>query len=214
MRVSTNRQGEFGLGIDAQRATVQRHLQACGGHLNAEFVEVESGKFADRPVLTQALAHCRKHRSILLIAKLDRLGRNVAFVSSLMDAGTEFLACDAPYANRLMLHILAAFAEHERVVISERTKAALKAAKARGVKLGANGAVLAQQQRSDAVAFAVSVQREIASARLAGQSTLSEIAAHLNCRGVPARGGGHWHPTSVRRVLVRLEAPSDVSVVG
>lgn len=134
-RVSTDRQGLSGLGLDAQRATVLAHT--AKGELIAEYTEVESGKrHTNRPQLLAALSECRKRRATLVIAKLDRLARNVAFISALMDAGTEFIACDNPNANRLMLHILAAFAEHEAQAISSRTKAALHAAKARGVKLG------------------------------------------------------------------------------
>src|SRR4051794_1999837 len=134
-RVSTDRQGASGLGLEAQRATVLRHLAT--DQLAAEYTEVESGKkHTNRPQLLAALQECRKRRATLVIAKLDRLGRNVAFISALMESGAEFVCCDNPHANRLMLHMLAAFAEHEREQISQRTKAALAAAKARGVKLG------------------------------------------------------------------------------
>ena len=134
-RVSTSRQATTGLGLDAQRAVVLRHV--AGGQLVAEYTEIESGRrHINRPQLLAALVECRKRRATLVIAKLDRLGRNVAFISALMESSIEFVACDNPYANPLMLHMLAAFAEHEREQISQRTKAALAAAKARGVKLG------------------------------------------------------------------------------
>jgi DNA invertase Pin-like site-specific DNA recombinase len=134
-RVSTDRQGTSGLGLDAQRTAVLAH--AANGQLIAEYTEVESGKkHTNRPQLLAALAECRRSGATLVIAKLDRLGRNVAFISALMEGGIDFVACDNPYANRLMLHMLAAFAEHEREQISQRTKAALAAAKARGVRLG------------------------------------------------------------------------------
>jgi DNA invertase Pin-like site-specific DNA recombinase len=136
LRVSTERQGKSGLGIDAQRQAIADYLNGSHWTLAAEFVETESGKHADRPQLQAALAACRKHKARLIIAKLDRLSRNVAFVATMMDSTVEFLACDFPQANRLTLHILAAVAEHERRMISERTKAALAAAKRRGVKLG------------------------------------------------------------------------------
>lgn len=134
-RVSTDRQGINGLGMDAQRNTVLTHTAA--GQLASEYTEVESGKqHTNRPQLLAALAECRKRKATLVIAKLDRLGRNVAFISALMESGVEFVCCDNPHANRLMIHMLAAFAEWEREQISVRTKAALTAAKARGVQLG------------------------------------------------------------------------------
>jgi DNA invertase Pin-like site-specific DNA recombinase len=134
-RVSTDRQGISGLGLEAQKASVLAHTAT--GKLIAEFTEIESGrKHTNRPQLLAALAECRKRRATLVISKLDRLGRNVAFISALMESQIEFVACDNPHANRLMLHMLAAFSEHEREQISQRTKAALAAAKARGVVLG------------------------------------------------------------------------------
>src|SRR3954467_1869811 len=135
-RVSTDRQGQSGLGLDAQRSAVAGFVGARA--LIAEFTEVESGKRADRPQLAAALDLCRRQRAMLVIAKLDRLARNVAFIANLMESGVEFTAVDMPSANNLTLHILAAVAEHEREMISARTKAALAAAKARGMKLGGN----------------------------------------------------------------------------
>ncbi len=134
-RVSTDRQGWSGLGLEAQRATVAAHL-GHGQALKAEFTEIETGKRNDRPELIKALAECKKQRARLIIAKLDRLARNLHFISGLMESGIEFVACDVPGANRLMLQILAVFAEHEREMISKRTKEALAAAKARGCRLG------------------------------------------------------------------------------
>src|SRR5216684_5761135 len=141
LRVSTDKQGHSGLGIEAQRKAVNDYLD--GGHwqLLAEHVEVESGKRADRPQLQAALAHAKATGATVVIAKLDRLARNVAFIANLMESGVEFTAADMPMANRLTVHVLAAVAEHEREAISARTKAALAAAKARGQKLGnPNGA--------------------------------------------------------------------------
>ncbi len=135
-RVSTQRQGKSGLGLEAQQAAVKDHLNGGRWQLVAQITEVESGKRKDRPKLAEALKLCRVHGATLIIAKLDRLARNVAFVSALMDAGVEFEAVDFPQANRLTIHIMAAVAEHEAKAISERTKAALAAAKVRGVKLG------------------------------------------------------------------------------
>lgn len=134
-RVSTDRQGQSGLGLDAQHTAVMSHIT---GHseLIAEFTEIESGKKSDRPQLAAALAACKKQKAKLIIAKLDRLARNVAFIANLMESGVEFIAVDNPHANKLMVHMLAAFAEHEREQISKRTKEALAAAKVRGIPLG------------------------------------------------------------------------------
>ena len=139
LRVSTIRQGESGLGLGAQRQAVARHV--ASGRLLAEFVEIESGAKNDRSQLVAALAHAQATGATLIIAKLDRLARSIAFIANLMEAGIDFIAADLPSANRLTIRVLAAVAEHEREVISARTKAALAAAKARGVKLGnPNGA--------------------------------------------------------------------------
>ncbi len=134
-RVSTDRQGRSGLGLEAQQQAVCDFL-ARRGDIIESFTEIESGRKDDRPQLAAALDTCRKHKATLVIAKLDRLARNVYFISGLMESGVEFVAVDMPEANRLTIHILAAVAEHEREAISQRTKAALKAAKVRGVKLG------------------------------------------------------------------------------
>ena len=134
LRVSTTRQGESGLGLDAQVAMITRHVGS--GTLIKTFTEVESGKRCDRPQIAAALAMCKETGATLVVAKIDRLSRDLAFIANLMKAGVDFVACDMPHANRLTLHILAAVAEDEAVRISERTKAALAAAKARGVVLG------------------------------------------------------------------------------
>ena len=136
LRVSTDKQGRSGLGLEAQRAAVEAHAAATNGAIVAEFVEVESGRKTKRAQLDAALAACRARRAVLLIAKLDRLARNVAFVCRLMEAGVEFIAADLPTVNKLTIHILAAVAEEEARTTSARTKAALAAAKARGVRLG------------------------------------------------------------------------------
>jgi DNA invertase Pin-like site-specific DNA recombinase len=202
-RVSTARQGASGLGLDAQRTAVERHT--AGGELVAEFTEVESGKRSDRPQLARALAAAKRAKATLVIAKLDRLARNVAFIATLMDTkGVDFIACDNPHASRLTLHILAAVAEDEAARISARTKGALAAAKARGVQLGATGpahqgaataANAAQgQARREAVAPVV------ASIRASGVMTLQGIADALNARGITTPRGGLWSPTQVRRL--------------
>ena len=211
LRVSTQRQGLSGLGIDAQRAAVLQHLRQASGEL-LEYVEVESGSCRVRPVLVQSIAHCRRAKATLLIAKLDRLARNVAFVSSLMESGVEFVAADAPYANRLMIHILAAFAEHERTLISERTKAALAAAKARGVRLGANGKRLAHAHRNAAQEFAESMRPALERSMSSGSRTLTQIAADLNASGLLTRELAPRSPGTVQRLVRRLQM-SDISSV-
>ncbi len=135
-RVSTARQGRSGLGLEAQRAAVREYLNGGRWRLIDEVTEVESGKRSDRPELARALAACRVHNATLVIAKLDRLARNVAFIANLMEARVDFVAVDMPEANRLTVHVLAAIAEHEAAAISARTKAALSRAKARGTRLG------------------------------------------------------------------------------
>ncbi len=204
LRVSTQRQGHSGLGIEAQRSAVHQYLAQHAGTLLREFVEVESGSAKARPILVQSISLCRSRKAVLLIAKLDRLARNVAFVSSLMESGVEFVAVDAPYANRLMIHILAAFAEHERTLISERTKAALAAAKARGVRLGRNGTVLAAENKTAALSFALSMAAAVEAARQDRTTTLAEIARTLNASGFKTREGASWRPGTVHRVLARV----------
>lgn len=209
-RVSTARQGRSGLGIEAQKRAVQTHLN--GAKLISEFTEVETGRRSDRPTLAEALAACRVHRAILVIAKLDRLARNVAFVSSLMDAGVEFQACDFPQANRLTIHILAAVAEHEARMISDRTRAALAAAKARGTVLGGfrdRAGTCTDLAKARSVRTAKAEQRAIDLAvtieqlRLAGAYSLRSIAAGLNARGIVAARGGQWSAAQVRTVIAR-----------
>lgn len=204
LRVSTQRQGISGLGIEAQRNAVEQYVRQCGGTVLAEYVEIETGSGKARPILVQSISHCRRTKATLLIAKLDRLARNVAFVSSLMESGVEFVAADAPYANRLMIHILAAFAEHERTLISERTKAALSAAKLRGIVLGSNGRILAHAHRTAARAYAETLRPNVASARRDGARTLVEIAKHLNSCGLRTREGCSWRPSTISRLLARL----------
>jgi len=217
-RVSTDKQGRSGLGLEAQRGAVERHVSAVGGAILAEFVEVESGKKADRPQVHRALAAARAHRAILIIAKLDRLARNVAFLSNLMEAGVEFVAADMPTANRLTVHILAAVAEEEARMISARTMAALAAAKARGVKLGnprlragtGEQARAAAAERSRLSArHASDVLPMIEAARRAGCLSLGQLAEALTARGVrTASGGQEWDATQVRRVLLRTGRPT------
>jgi DNA invertase Pin-like site-specific DNA recombinase len=212
-RVSTQRQGRSGLGLEAQQEAVRNYLNGGNWHIVGEFTEVESGKRKDRPKLAEALAACRVHGAKLIIAKLDRLARNVAFVSNLMESGVDFEAVDFPQANRLTIHILAAVAEHEAKAISDRTKAALAAAKRRGVKLGGyrEGAKLTRQARaagSAAVARAAAERASdivpiVAALQAAGATSLRAIAAGLNERKIPAARGGRWSAVQVARVLSR-----------
>ncbi|MCJ2069396.1 recombinase family protein [Methylobacterium sp. J-030] len=213
-RVSTARQGRSGLGLEAQQAAVRGHLNGGTWSLVAEVVEIESGKRNDRPKLAEALRLCRLHMATLIIAKLDRLARNVAFVSALMESGVEFIAVDFPQANRLTVHILAAVAEHEAKAISERTKAALAAAKARGVILGgARPHLAATSAKARAAGLAVRQAKArtraadllpvIAEIRAAGAITLTAVADALNARDIPTARGGRWSPVQVSRVEAR-----------
>lgn len=211
LRVSTQKQGFSGLGLEAQREAVDAFLRQTSGHLIAEHVEVESGSRRSRPILSEALTQCRRDGAVLVIAKLDRLARNVAFVSSLMESGIEFVAVDAPYANRLMLHVMAAFAEHEREQISQRTRSALAAAKARGVILGANGARLAAKRKSDALIAVQTLWAPLADARKAGATTLQQLADHLNAAGHRTRMGSFWTTGTIHRAVRRLEDDELVS---
>ena len=211
-RVSTAKQGASGLGLEAQREAVAGHLNGGDWRLAAEFTEIESGKKNDRPELAEALATCRRIGATLIIAKLDRLARNVAFVSNLMEAGVEFVAVDFPTANRLTIHILAAVAEHEREMISARTKAALAAAKARGTRLG-NPNGLTAEARTRGTAVAVARRKAQAAARVAdlrpiveeikanGRTSLRAIAAELDVRQIPAPRGGRWTAPAVMRLI-------------
>ncbi len=204
IRVSTDRQAASGLGLEAQRQAIEQYARQQGEELGEVFFEAESGKLADRPRLNAALDACRKRKATLVIAKLDRLARNVAFVSALMETGVEFVAVDAPYANRLMIHVLSAVAEYEREQISERTKAALAAAKARGVKLGTHGAILAARRKAEACRMADTLRPTVIAAREAGCLTLREYAGYLTSAGAPTPGGGAWHVSTTKRLLDRL----------
>ena len=215
-RVSTARQGRSGLGLDAQRKAITDRLRG-DAELIAEFTEVESGGRNDRPRLAEALAACRVHRATLIIAKLDRLARNVAFVSNMMESGVDFEAVDFPQANRLTIHILAAVAEHEAKMISDRTRAALAAAKARGVCLGGfrnragtcNDLARARAARTDnALRRAFDLRATIQQIQNTGAQSLGALAAGLNIRGITAPRGGNWCSAQVRRVLSRLATAS------
>ncbi len=215
LRVSTARQGASGLGLEAQREAVSRYLNGGSWTLVQEVMEVESGKRNDRPAIAEALRLCRLHKATLVIAKLDRLARNVHFISSLMESGVDFVACDFPEANRLTVHILAAVAEHEAAMISARTKAALKAAKARGVILGgqrgsvdrmlemaakgtSRSTIVRQENTGKRCADLLPVIEEL---RAGGATSLRAIAEGLNAAGLATARGREWTATQVMRVL-------------
>jgi DNA invertase Pin-like site-specific DNA recombinase len=214
-RVSTDKQGRSGLGLEAQREAVQCYLNGGSWTLAAEVTEVESGKRNDRPELDRALGLCRLYGATLVVAKLDRLARNVAFISKLMESGVDFVAVDFPQANRLTVHILAAVAEHEAAMISARTKAALDAAKARGVKLG-NPANLCRQLDGSAKGNAAKTAKAAKRAAdllplilpmKADGASLRQIADGLDRCGVPAPRGGDWSAVAVKRILGLVPSP-------
>ena len=194
--------------VSVLKPSAKLYAIISGGVLGllAEFTEVESGKHANRPQLATALAECKARGATLIIAKLDRLARNVAFIANLMESSVDFVAADNPHASKLMLHMLAAFAEHEREQISARTKAALSAAKERGVVLGSYGATLAEKKRIEATEFAKSLAGTIATIRASGPNTVRGITDELNRRGIPSASGRTWHVPTVHRLLQRLKA--------
>ena len=205
-RVSTQRQGESGLGLEAQKRSVETFLESRGGAVLAEFTEVESGRKSARPCLAEALNLCRRRKATLIIAKLDRLARNVHFISGLMESGVEFLAVDQPTKDRFMLHIQAAFAEEEARRISERTKAALLSAKMRGVVIGATGRVLAAKYKERATDNAETLRPVIDGIVSNGAVGVRDIRDRLNELGVASPGGGTWHLPNTHRLLTRLRA--------
>jgi DNA invertase Pin-like site-specific DNA recombinase len=213
-RVSTKQQGQSGLGLDAQRNAVRVYLAGLGADLIAEFTEIEHAtrKGNGRPQLQSALAECRIHRATLVIAKLDRLARNVAFVSHLMESGCEFTACDFPQANRLTIHVLAAVAEHEAEMISARTKLALAAAKRKGRALGgdrgnahliyeAGNRASAKVRRERALRRCNDLLPIISIIRSEGAVSLRQIAESLNRRGIATARGGLWSAAQVHRIF-------------
>lgn len=215
-RVSTARQGKSGLGLDAQRKAIDDFAASRNAEVTSRFTEVESGKRADRPELLKALHLAKLTGATLVIAKLDRLSRNAAFLLTLRDSGVRFLACDMPEANDLTVGIMALVAQQEREAISRRTREALAAAKARGVKLGnpngaaalrragKGGAALRATVRANADAHAADLAEVIGEIRTRGYHTLRAIAAELNARGILTRRGGQWHVSNVRNLIARM----------
>ena len=225
LRVSTAGQGVSGLGLEAQRAAVTTYLNGGNWKLIREVIEIESGKRSDRPQLAEAIRLCKLHKATLIIAKLDRLARNVHFISGLMESGVEFVAVDMPQANRFTVHIMSAVAEQEAEAISKRTKAALAAAKARGTQLGgrrvsaerfadiarsaqpkaqAANSAKAAKKRAEVIPAIEALQAE-------GITTLRALAAGLNEREIEAPRGGQWTAMQVQRVLPKAEPRKPVA---
>ncbi len=236
-RVSTEKQGRSGLGLEAQQEAVRTYLRGGDWQLMAEVVEIESGKRNDRPRLAEPLRLCRLQGAVLIIAKLDRLARNVAFISNLMESGVEFTAVDFPQANRLTVHILAAVAEHEREMISKRTKDALASKRAfyarlteqekaelrlrgKATQLGGNRGKVHLVARRGALASAVirstkakrraaDIGPIVADIQANGATSLRQIAAALNERHIRTAQGKEWSATQVMRVLSQAGAKSE-----
>jgi DNA invertase Pin-like site-specific DNA recombinase len=217
-RVSTARQGQSGLGLEAQRTTIDDFARSRGAEVIGRFTEIESGRNPDRPELVKALHLSKVTGATLVIAKLDRLSRNAAFLLTLRDSGVRFLAVDMPEANDLTVGIMALVAQQEREAISRRTKEALAAAKARGTKLGnPNGASALRRAGNGGAALRAAVARNadrhakdlapvLEDLRMQGVTSLRHIADALNDRGMLTRRGGQWHVSNVRNLLLRLEA--------
>ncbi|KIN60683.1 Resolvase [Sulfitobacter noctilucae] len=203
-RVSTARQGESKLGLDAQKSATDRFVARSNGKVVREFIEVESGKRNHRPKLEEALSLCIESGATLLIAKLDRLARNVHFISGLLESKVRFVAVDMPNADRFMLHVYAAMAEEEARRISERTISALQAAKARGVRLGENAKSVEKRNSSFANDFSLQVGPLIEDLRNEKGLSFREVAEELNRRGIRAFRGGDWHPTTTHRTYKRF----------
>ena len=209
-RVSTRKQGESGLGLEAQQSCVINYARTGSHEIIVSYQEIETGKRSDRPELAKAIAYSKRAKATLVIAKLDRLARNVHFLSGLMESRVDFVCCDNPNANRLTLHILAAVAEDEARRISERTKAALAAYRARGGKLGtpANltpdaGRKGSETTRAKARIAYAALLPELRAWRASGLS-YRQIAALLNGAGQVTRTGVAWNHNQVKRVLVRV----------
>lgn len=214
LRVSTGKQARSGLGLEAQRTAVREYLNGGANELLEEYVECESGKRDDRPKLKKALKHCKVTGATLIIAKLDRLSRNARFLLELQESRVQFICADMPEANEMTIQIMAVMAQHERKMISQRTKAALAAAKERGVKLGNphgaayikdhGNAEAVEQIKRDAQDRAEDLRDVVEDIQSHGISSIRGIAAELTARGINTARGGKWHPTSVARLLKRI----------
>ena len=216
-RVSTRKQGNSGLGLEAQKRAVQEYASRVGARVIREFTEIESGKYDNRPQLKEALDLCELTGARLVIARLDRLSRNLAFIASMQQSGVRFTCCDMPEANETMVSFMAVMAEAERKAISERTRQALSAAKARGVKLGgpklekARDAALRRgapgkaraAQTASATARHRIIRRVLEQAFPGGGRTLKTYAEYLNGLDIKTRRGSDWTPTAVRRAILK-----------
>ena len=215
-RVSTEGQGRSGLGLEGQEQAVRSLCSNRGWEVIAEHTEIESGKLATRPELAKALLRAKVTGAVLVVAKLDRLSRSVAFLSALQDSGARFVAADMPEADETTVHFYAAMAQRERKAIGERTRAALQVAKARGVKLGnPNGAAALRRAakgngaavgvvKDNAERFASDLAETVTDIRASWKTSLPAIAAELNARHIQTRRGGQWHASSVRNLLARM----------
>jgi DNA invertase Pin-like site-specific DNA recombinase len=216
LRVSTARQGRSGLGLEAQREAVRAYLDGGKSRLLGEYIEVESGKDDDRPKLKEALHRAKVTGATLVIAKLDRLSRNVAFIANLQQSAAKFVCADMPDANELTIHLFAAIAQHERKIISERTKVAMAAAKKRGTKFGnPNGARALRGVGNGSAVEALKVKANehaqavvpiIEDITASGATTFRAIADELNAREILTARGGQWHAGTVRNVMQRTKA--------
>ena len=210
-RVSTKKQGDTGYGLEAQQKAVQDHLNGGRWKLVGEFTEVESGRNNRRMQFKEALKLCKKTGAKLIVAKLDRLSRNLLFLATLMESGVEFICCDMPQANKLTLQIMGAMAEDESSRIRKRTKDALAVAKSKGVKLGnphenirlKAGKKGNKSQNEEANTFAWEILPLIDGIKASGLSSLKDIADALNARGVTTQRGGTWYPSTVSNILKR-----------
>lgn len=200
-RVSTRRQGKSGLGLEAQRTTIRAFLRP-GDTVIGEFTDIVSGRDDHREQLNQAVILARKRAASLLIAKLDRFSRRVSFIAAMMEGGIKLTVAEMPNATDFQLHIFAALAQEERRVISERTRLALQAAKLRGRRLGQNGQSLATANRVAADEFALGTARHLPQDW--EHRSLTELAAHLNAKGLRTRGGRQFYPQTVKNILARL----------
>lgn len=220
-RVSTEGQGDSGLGLEAQRRKVREHINGNGAEIVAEYQEVESGTAEERPQLERALQEAEALRATLVVAKLDRLARNAGLLHRLKDSDVGIEFANMPHANGFTVNILAAVAEHEAEMISERTREALQAAKDRGEKLGAERPEcrnLSQEDREKGAAVAAEKRQEradrraevlapiVEDLRAEGATSLRALARGLEERGVPTARGGEWHAATVSNLLERIEA--------